>query len=57
VIGKFLDKNGRPRPVKTEIQKDIQKMYDDKFKPDPLGPPVPDREGKDIPFYKEMDFN
>jgi len=57
VTGKFLDENGRPRPVKTEIQKDIEKMYDEKFKPEPLGPPVLDPEWKEIPIYDDKDFN
>ncbi len=36
----FLDKEGRPRPVKSAIQKDIEKMYDKDFKPSPLAAPL-----------------
>ena len=35
----FLDKEGRPRPVKNAIQKDIEKMYDKGFTPQPLNMP------------------
>ncbi len=35
----FLDKEGRPRPLKKAIQKDIEQMYDKDFRPDPLSPP------------------
>ena len=37
----FLDKEGRPRPVKQAIQKDIEEMYNEKdFNPSPLREPV-----------------
>ena len=47
----FLDQEGRPRPVKTAIQKDIEAMYDDNFTPAPLGPPVLDPEWKEQPLF------
>lgn len=56
VIGKFLDREGRPRPVKTAIQKDIEKMYDSRFNPEPLGKPVLDPEWKETPLFEDKDF-
>jgi hypothetical protein len=38
-ITAFLDTEGRPRPVKTAIQKDLEKMYDESFTAEPLGAP------------------
>ncbi|MBE7438706.1 MAG: hypothetical protein HS115_09660 [Spirochaetales bacterium] len=49
----FLDREGRPRPVKTAIQRDLEKMYDESFKPDPLGPPVLDPEWKEEPLFPD----
>ncbi len=56
VTSAFLDEEGRPRPVKTAIQKDLEKMYDDEFPSDPLGPPVLDPEWKEQPLYPDSDF-
>lgn len=42
----FLDEEGRPRPVKKAIQKDMESIYDDTFNPDPLDPPELDPEWK-----------
>ena len=39
VTKKFLDKESRPRPVKSKIQKDIENMYDPNFTPSPLFAP------------------
>ena len=39
-LGEFLDQEGRPRPIKKAIQKDIEKMYDKDFQPTPLDPPA-----------------
>jgi hypothetical protein len=47
----FLDQEGRPRPIKTAIQRDLEKMYDEKFKPEPLGPPMLDPEWKESPLF------
>jgi len=52
VVKEFLDEEGRPRPVKTAIQKDLEKMYDSKFTPEPLGEPVLDPEWKEIPLFE-----
>jgi len=49
----FLNREGRPRPVKTAIQRDLEKMYDEKFRPDPLGPPVLDPEWKEEPLFPD----
>lgn len=47
----FLDREGRPRPVKTAIQKDIESMYDGSFTPVPLAPPELDPEWKERPLF------
>ncbi len=47
----FLDQEGRPRPVKTAIQKDIEQMYDNTFDPAPLGPPVLEPQWKEQPLF------
>ena len=49
--GRFLDKEGRPRPVKLRMQKDIEKMYDRGFTPEPLNAPVLDPEWKQKPLF------
>lgn len=51
----FLDQEGRPRPVKTAIQKDLEKMADENYRFDPLGPPVLDPEWKETPLYDDHD--
>ena len=38
-LDEFLGEEGRPRPVKNAIQKDIENMYDENFRPSPLSPP------------------
>ena len=39
IIKKFLDKEGRPKPVKEKTKQHIRSMYNDEFKPYPLDPP------------------
>lgn len=56
VTSAFLDEEGRPRPVKTKMQKDIEGMYDRNFTPDPLGPPVLDPEWKEKPLFPPEEF-
>ncbi|MEQ9367293.1 MAG: hypothetical protein RIF32_23885 [Leptospirales bacterium] len=50
----FLDEEGRPRPVKNAMQKDLESMYDESFTPAPLGPPVLDPEWKDTPLFDDV---
>ena len=47
----FLAQEGKPRPVKVRMQKDIESMYDSSFLPSPLGPPVLDPEWKEKPLF------
>ena len=50
----FLDEEGRPRPVKEAMQKDLESMYDPSFTPAHLGPPVLDPEWKDKTLFDDV---
>jgi hypothetical protein len=54
-ITAFLDSEGRPRPVKTAMQKDLEKMYDGSFTPDPLGNPELKPLWNEKPLYPDND--
>lgn len=59
VTSAFLDDEGRPRPVKKRMQKDMEGMFDERFTSDPLSPPVLDPEWKELPLIpgqKEEDY-
>ena len=47
----FLAAEGRPRPVKVHMQKDLESMYDSSFRSDPLGPPTLNPEWKEKPLF------
>ncbi len=47
----LLDREGRPRPVKVEMQNDILRMYDQDFPSDPLGPPVLSPRSSETPLF------
>ncbi len=49
----FLDKEGRPRPVKKAIQKDMESMYDETFKPGLIGKPELDPEWNEKPLFDD----
>ena len=51
IAGEFLKQEGRPRPVKKKMHEDIEQMYDDSFKPDPLDPPVLNPEWNEKPLF------
>lgn len=53
IAQKFLAQEGKPRPVKRLMQSDIERMYDDRFSPSPLDPPVLDPEWKEKPLFPE----
>ena len=56
-VKEFLDREGRPRPVKKSIQKDIESLYEvPDFKPSPLGKPVLDPEWKEKPLFPPLVF-
>ncbi len=50
----FLDQEGRPRPVKSVMQEDIEGMYDENFTSEPLDPPVLDPEWKETPLFDDV---
>lgn len=50
--GSFLDGEGRPRPVKQKMQKDIESLYDQEFTPDPLAAPRLNPEWSESPYEK-----
>jgi hypothetical protein len=54
-VKEFLDEEGRPRPVKSAIQKDIEAMYDGSFTSSPLDTPVLDPEWKEKPLFETVE--
>lgn len=55
IIAEFLDKEGRPRPVKEKMLEDIKKMYDDDFKYDPLDEPTLTPHWKEKPLFPDFE--
>lgn len=51
MIAEFLEKEGRPRPVKEKMLEDIKKMYDDNFTYDPLEEPQLNPHWKEKPLF------
>lgn len=47
----FLDQQGRPRPVRLQMQQDIEKMYDQNFTPEPLDAPALQRDRNERDFF------
>jgi hypothetical protein len=53
LVDEFLDQEGRPRPVKTEMQRDIEGTYDSRFTPRPLDAPVLNPDRQERPLFAE----
>jgi len=53
IIAQFLNKEGRPRPVKQKMLDDIKQMYDNEFIPDPLDQPLLNPHWKEKPFFPD----
>ncbi|MBX7058231.1 MAG: hypothetical protein K1X75_09195 [Leptospirales bacterium] len=53
IASEFLDIEGRPRPVRQQMQRDIEGMYDDRFRPAPLGPPQLEPLRNEQPLFAE----
>lgn len=49
----FLDIEGRPRPVLEAMQRDIEGLYDEDFRPAPLGAPQLDPQLNERPLFEE----
>lgn len=54
VVDEFLDREGRPRPVKLRMLKDIQEIYDEDFTSDPLEMPRLNEEWNEKPLFPEI---
>ncbi len=53
IIAKFLNKEGRPRPVKKEMLEDIKKIFDDTFTTDPLEEPLLNPHWNEKPLFQD----
>lgn len=54
IVKEFLDKEGRPRPVKMRMLEDIQNMYDADFTADPMEMPRLNEEWKEKPLFPDF---
>lgn len=53
IIAQFLEKEGRPRPVKTKMLDEARQMYDSEFTPEPLKLPELNPHWKEEPFFED----
>lgn len=53
IIAQFLNKEGRPRPIKEKMLNDIKTMYDKEFTTDPLNEPVLNPHWNETPLFPD----